>query len=228
MISQQSGGSKRRLAFQPENSNRAAIATMPTQKDALDVRGVALDLSHLNEVRSNNRDGCGGGIEDPQKNDTEWIDDAEATVDTLEDYSCDSSAVRKADEATVVRFSTVEIREYARTLGDNPSVTSGPPLTLEWTHQSTSTIDFESYESTKPLSRAKGQMLVPQFVREEWLRDAGYSRGEMTEATRKAGKSRVRRRKSANQNMAGRKVDEMKDSFGAFRRRALTKKRSVK
>mmetsp|Transcript_17467 Transcript_17467/g.23337 ORF Transcript_17467/g.23337 Transcript_17467/m.23337 type:complete len:167 (-) Transcript_17467:240-740(-) len=36
---------------------------------------------------------------------------------------------------TSVRFGRVDVREYELTLGDNPSCSNGPPLTLDWSYQ---------------------------------------------------------------------------------------------
>ena len=46
-----------------------------------------------------------------------------------------------------VQFSNLEIRTYPLTLGDNPSVSSGPPLTLDWNHETTHTFSVDAYES---------------------------------------------------------------------------------
>ena len=57
-----------------------------------------------------------------------------------------SSEVKKSPKKAV-QFSTLEIRTYPLTLGDNPSVSSGPPLTLDWSHEMTHTFSVDAYES---------------------------------------------------------------------------------
>ena len=56
-----------------------------------------------------------------------------------------------------VSFSHLRIREYAITLGDNPSVSSGPPVTLDWAydpHEKTAPVEaFEAVRIRRPGSR---------------------------------------------------------------------------
>ena len=70
-----------------------------------------------------------------------------------------------------VHFSDLEIRTYPVTLGDNPSVSSGPPLTLDWNYTTTHTFAVETYESQRPpASRRKlPEMALPQSLRIELL-----------------------------------------------------------
>ncbi len=48
-----------------------------------------------------------------------------------------------------VTFSHVQIREYSRTVGDNPSVTCGPPLSIGWKYNKRGELDIDSYEADK-------------------------------------------------------------------------------
>ena len=58
-----------------------------------------------------------------------------------------SSSSTTEKKPKTVQFSNLEIRTYPLTLGDNPSVSSGPPLTLDWNHETTHTISVDAYES---------------------------------------------------------------------------------
>jgi hypothetical protein len=80
-------------------------------------------------------------------------------------------------------------------MGDNPSVSSGPPVTIDWEHQDVEECDLSGYEESKPEKRSKSQMLLPAEVREAWMRDQGYARSEMA----KVGKEidRIKRGRSA-------------------------------
>ena len=57
------------------------------------------------------------------------------------------TSTEKKKNPKTVRFSNLEIRTYPLTLGDNPSVSSGPPLTLDWNHETTHTFSIDAYES---------------------------------------------------------------------------------
>ena len=48
-----------------------------------------------------------------------------------------------------VVFTHVSVREYSLECGDNPSVTSGPPLTLGWKYNTHDTLDIDTFEADK-------------------------------------------------------------------------------
>jgi hypothetical protein len=50
----------------------------------------------------------------------------------------------------------VFIREYSLECGDNPSVTSGPPVTLGWSYNKHSPLDIDSFEADKTC-RGRGE-----------------------------------------------------------------------
>jgi hypothetical protein len=84
-----------------------------------------------------------------------------------------------------IRFSTVEIRSYPMILGDNPSVTAGIPITIDWLHQDEVTCDVVDYEVTRPERRARLQLLLPPAMRAQIAMDAGSSRKELHAMQRK-------------------------------------------
>jgi hypothetical protein len=82
-------------------------------------------------------------------------------------------------ERRSVDFSTIEVRTYPIIMGDNPSVSSGPPFTIDWDHQDAEEIDLADYEKLKPEKRTREQILLPARLRESWLRSQGYARSEI-------------------------------------------------
>lgn len=54
-----------------------------------------------------------------------------------------------------VSFGTVEIREHAVIVGDNPFVKVGLPLTIDWQHHSEISLDLNIYESSRDPHRRK-------------------------------------------------------------------------
>ncbi len=65
-----------------------------------------------------------------------------------------------------VSFQNVSVREYPRCVGDNPSVSSGPPLTIGWEPVKTEELSIEDYEKrrmgnhcTRIPARARHQIL---------------------------------------------------------------------
>jgi hypothetical protein len=57
-----------------------------------------------------------------------------------------------------VSFDNVEIREYARCLGNNPATTNGPSLSLDWCYAKMGTINLDDYELTRPPRRRMDEM----------------------------------------------------------------------
>lgn len=104
-----------------------------------------------------------------------------------------------------IRFSTIEIREYPRMLGDNPSATQGPPVTIDWIPTRTYSLSVDEYEQSRPRNKI---MITPRSVRREWLREEGYSRGEMKEAEQIAVNVRKGREDSMKESV---KVEALKE-----------------
>merc|ERR1719506_2664911 len=55
-----------------------------------------------------------------------------------------------------VRFSTVEIREYGLCLGDNPSVSRGPPICLDWTYNQHNIVTYPLDKDNEDHEDAQG------------------------------------------------------------------------
>ena len=70
----------------------------------------------------------------------------------------------------VVSFDNVEIREYARCLGNNPATTHGPSLSLDWCYANMETINLEDYEKIRPPRRKAAEMQIPGVLRETILK----------------------------------------------------------
>ena len=74
-----------------------------------------------------------------------------------------------------VSFASVQVREYPMILGDNPSCTSGPPVTLDWTYDAKASMSctVDEWESGRDSTRRmKSVIRVPSSVRTEWVLDA--------------------------------------------------------
>lgn len=107
-------------------------------------------------------------------------------------------AKRPGMDCRSISFAQVNIREYERVLGDNPSVTSGPPLSIGWRHApDLISMDLDDYEEGRGAHRSSSEYLVPRAVREQVLREhAGVSRRELVGAVRAIQKEKAQRRKT--------------------------------
>lgn len=78
-----------------------------------------------------------------------------------------------------VTFTTVEFRTHCIILGDNPSVSSGPPVTIGWKSVESQSLNLSEYEEFREPRREKCDLILPRMTRTQWLRAAGYARSEM-------------------------------------------------
>ena len=93
-----------------------------------------------------------------------------------------------------VRFETVEIIECPITIGDNPSVSSGVPLTIEWDCQKRTKLAVEFFENHRPPRRTNKKLLrIKSKQRERLLRKIGFTLQEIDEATYEADYAREQR-----------------------------------
>lgn len=97
-----------------------------------------------------------------------------------------------------VSFSKIEIRNYERTLGDNPCVSAGPPLALGWKYDPNHAVmAIDEYEEAKT-PRSKAEMLMPREIREMTLKESwGVSRSEMNTVARDINITKRNRRATA-------------------------------
>merc|ERR1712224_642372 len=92
-------------------------------------------------------------------------------------------------------FDEVMVREYPRILGDNPAVSDGAPVTIDWKEQDTYMININVYEHTRaPVRRKKRKkLLLSATKRLKILIDAGYNIEEIGEAILDVEKSKRER-----------------------------------
>ena len=94
-----------------------------------------------------------------------------------------------------VRFNEIEIREFPIIVGVSGITSSGPPLTISWKSlPGTFSVDVEKYEAARTSNRRKSlEMAMTAYHREQLLRDLGFSRGAISEATKESSKIRDNR-----------------------------------
>lgn len=95
-----------------------------------------------------------------------------------------------------VTFKEITIRDYPMIVGDNPSVSSGPPLALDWEFFNETTLSVDVYEESKPVPRNGREMIVPRVRREQIFRDAGYTYNQLIKLTKPVNIARLQRRKT--------------------------------
>lgn len=74
----------------------------------------------------------------------------------------------------LVGFNRVDMRNYPIVLGDNPSVSKGAPISVDWEHFGECCFDVDKYEEVrKDERRTTAQMRIPYDVRYDILERAG-------------------------------------------------------
>jgi hypothetical protein len=102
---------------------------------------------------------------------------------------CDTRKVNKS-----VSFAVIEIREYDQTIGDNPSVSYGPPISLDWNYVQNEAIDLDSYEGMRGKRRTSPQLMMNYYVRKNTLiHKLGYSEEDLKRATKQAERVQLQR-----------------------------------
>ena len=121
-----------------------------------------------------------------------------------------------------VSFDQVDIREYYIELGDNPSCSRGPPLTIGWDFDCMGSIDLDEFEECRPPRRLARQMAIPFDQRENILEQVGYSDSEIMDAVKSVDLERHQRLKTAKSRSI--KLDELRDRANRTFKRVFHKK----
>lgn len=111
----------------------------------------------------------------------------------------ESVTCSEKDNSNRVVFDKIHIRDYPRIPGVNPSVTKGPPVTIDWIHVDEHGYDLGLYEEAKS-SRGENrkflEMKLEASDRQKLLRELGFSWKEIQESTKAANIGRRKRRKT--------------------------------
>jgi len=97
-----------------------------------------------------------------------------------------------------LKFNEVEIIEFPYVLGDNPSVSLGPPLSMAHTHQDRFSVDLIAYDDAKETihRRSNQEMRMDQMLRMHILQSSGHSLQDIMQATVEAQNARELRHQS--------------------------------
>ena len=121
-----------------------------------------------------------------------------------------------------VSFTVVEVREYPRILGDSPSVSSGPPISISWKYdeKATLSVPVEEWECIRDGDRrTKQEIRVPEDIRRAWLIDAGYSGSEMQRVINDIAKDKKHRRSSLDKS----DLQDKAEAFAEIAKRKLVR-----
>jgi hypothetical protein len=89
-------------------------------------------------------------------------------------------------DTVTVDWSTVQIHSHEVMLGDNPSVSSGPPLGIEWKASYSRKLTVDEYEERSPPHRSPEDLRLPKAVRGRMLRKQGYTPQQLKVAQKRS------------------------------------------
>jgi hypothetical protein len=93
-----------------------------------------------------------------------------------------SRTTSQDDEGRRVCFGPLEILEFPIILGDNPAISSGAPLSMDWKPQWTRTINIDLYEEECADKPARNTLQLSERARKRRLKKAGYTVNEIEQA----------------------------------------------
>ena len=121
------------------------------------------------------------------------------------------SSVGSHGSTITLTYNSVSIREYPMVPGDNPCVSRGVPLSIDWEHQWEGTFLLDIYEARKT-PRSQLEMIVPAEVRSQLLRQNGHAWKDIQSSTKNASITRRQRIKTI-ERLPAEKFDENMERF---------------
>jgi hypothetical protein len=113
----------------------------------------------------------------------------DASNDDIEQSSCSERRPRSS-----VAFGSIIIRSYSQTLGDNPSVSYGPPIQLDWDYEEHEPLKVDDYEDNRPPRRTPRQMVLSFYHRKNILTwKYGVSEEELKSSKKQIKREKFRR-----------------------------------
>jgi hypothetical protein len=100
-----------------------------------------------------------------------------------------------------VHFKLVQIRFYEQVIGDNPSCSSGAPISLGWNYVPEFTLPLDHFEIARgPMRRHELDLILTRRQRKSLLmEELGYSYTDIVESIRAAVKVKRQRRSTVSQ-----------------------------
>ena len=182
-----------------EDDDHHTVATASDDED---------DFLHMNERRPSDKDHPARPDDkvDAAAIKTDDVDDTVLPVSKVSTAAPRRSSLRpetdssyydrpKTDRSKLqLQFGSVNIREYEMILGDNPSVTYGPPVTLDWVPVAESTFPVDEYECQHYHPRKSyNDMCMNYYQRHHLCALAGYTPADIEITNKEVNKCKTNR-----------------------------------
>lgn len=156
--------------------------------------------------------------------DLSFASDEESTQQVLTDYESDSNmsltrqdsmgsssssaaaprrgglrrSIRKSSPLLKVGFADVTIRRHNICVGDNPAVSLGVPVSMDWKvlSEETTTVDEYDASDVHPTGQRELDLAIPCQEREEMVRRAGFTTEDIRTSVRQVNTTKMEREKT--------------------------------
>ena len=124
-----------------------------------------------------------------------------------------------------VSFREVSVRLYDQCIGDNPSVSYGPPIQLDWKFDELSPVAIDEYENVRDPQRVRKGMALSYYQRIAILQNLfGCTEDELKKAHKTADREKLKRAVT-KAFLPAQKVEEVFQSAGRKTKRYLERRR---
>jgi len=97
-----------------------------------------------------------------------------------ENYEPCLPSTESVGRTNTIRFSTIEVREFNCTLGDNPACRCGPPISLDWDYAVSELISLDEYEAKRVPRRSRRELFISTRTRRKIVSSQlGYAKEEV-------------------------------------------------
>lgn len=133
-----------------------------------------------------------------------------------------ASSTTDTTESKSVGFGSVTVRGYQQTMGDNPAVSYGPPISLDWEYEQEDPVDLDLFESERVFARRNMRQMVLSYYRRKAIltRDYGFTEEELVNAKKDADKRKLKR-SVTNALLPIMKVEDALESAGRKAKRVI-------
>jgi hypothetical protein len=132
---------------------------------------------------------------------------SEHSDELLTEEMGNASFLSTTSKKSCVSFGVVRIHTHDITLGDNPAVSTGPPLELEWDHCASESYDVDYYEKMNE-GACRSPKRISVSRREAMLREKGHSCSSFTRVSKEIESIQAMRKETKEEKRKEQKMHE--------------------
>lgn len=134
---------------------------------------------------------------------------------------------QRVQQTSNVRWGLVQIRSYSQTVGDNPSVSYGPPIQLDWAYEQHEDVNLDEYEGSRVAKRTLRQMVLSYYYRKNLLSwQYGVTEAELKKAKKQAERAKLKR-EITRSFLPAMRAEAAVESAGRKAKRLFSKKNNI-